>query len=150
MHSCWAVMVSFDESLELAFDGAFVQESPLSWISRNDSKPGRGGDYESWVLHASPDWSDQCIDVEPDTVLSNLIEAFWRATGSKPRAPSYAVSHRWRYAIPPQPLESRCLFDSRLKIGACGDWCSGPRVEGAFLSGMAMAGRVLGHMPATP
>ena len=150
MHACWAVMVSFDESLELPFDGAFVQESPLSWISRNDSKPGRGGDYESWVLHASPDWSDQCIDEEPDTVLSNLIEAFWRATGSKPRATSYAASHRWRYAIPPQPLESRCLFDSRLKIGACGDWCSGPRVEGAFLSGMAMAGRVLGHMPATP
>ena len=115
MHACWAVMVSFDESLELPFDGAFVQESPLSWISRNDSKPGRGGDCESWVLHASPDWSDACIDEEPDTVLGNLIEAFWRATGSKPRATRYAASHRWRYAIPRLPLKSRCLFDSQLK-----------------------------------
>ena len=148
MHACWAVMVSFDESLELPFDGAFVQESPLSWISRNDSKPGRGGDYESWVLHASPDWSDRCIDEEPDSARSNLIEAFWQATGSKPRTTRYAAGHRWRYAIPPQPLESRCLFDSQQRIGACGDWCSGPRVEGDSLSGMAMAGRILDHIPA--
>ncbi|MEY3209703.1 MAG: hypothetical protein RIT28_184, partial [Pseudomonadota bacterium] len=29
--------------------------------------------------------------------------------------------------------------------GACGDWCVGPRVEAAYLSGVAMAGRVLGR-----
>lgn len=146
MHACWAVMVSFHDSLQLPFDGAFVQDSPLSWISRNDSKPGRADDYESWVLHASPDWSNRFIDQEPDTILRNLMEAFWRATGAKPRATSYAAGHRWRYAIPSQPLMSRCLFHSEQRIGACGDWCSGPRIEGAFLSGMAMAGRILGHM----
>ena len=146
MHGCWAAMLSFENSLGLPFDGAFVQESPLSWISRNNSKPGRSVDFESWVLHASPDWSDRCIDGEADTVLAKLIDAFWQAIRSKPKATSYAAAHRWRYAIPPEPLETRCLFDPELKIGACGDWCSGPRVEGAFLSGVAMAGRVLAHM----
>jgi predicted NAD/FAD-dependent oxidoreductase len=143
MHGCWAVMLSFDRSLELPFAGAFVHDSPLSWIARNDSKPQRGGDQESWVLHALPDWTQKCIEQDPDEVLPKLLEAFWKATGAEPIKPSYAASHRWRHALPSEPLEDRCLFDAELRVGACGDWCSGPRVEGAFLSGMAMAGRVL-------
>ncbi|MFO7904750.1 MAG: hypothetical protein R6U98_18945, partial [Pirellulaceae bacterium] len=57
--------------------------------------------------------------------------------------PAHLGTHRWRYAWPPDPLEDRCLFDSSSGLGACGDWCSGPRVEGAFLSGTAAARHVL-------
>jgi predicted NAD/FAD-dependent oxidoreductase len=35
------------------------------------------------------------------------------------------------------------LFDPQLGIGACGDWCGGRRVEGAFLSGHALALRII-------
>lgn len=151
MSGCWAAMVSFPESPQLPFDGAFVDECPLSWISRNDSKPQRsnsqdslnGGDQECWVLHASRDWTEQHIQAKADVVLPLLTDAFWQATGATPRSPSFATAHLWRFAIPPEPLGHRCLFDARLSIGACGDWCNGPRVEGAFLSGLAMAERVL-------
>jgi predicted NAD/FAD-dependent oxidoreductase len=146
MNGCWAVMPAFDRSLELPFDGAFVHDSRLSWIARNDSKPQRGGDWESWVLHASREWSDERLEEELNEVLPKLVDAFWQATGATLRTPNYAAGHRWRYAMPPEPLESRCLFDPQLRIGACGDWCSGPRVEGAFLSGAAVAGRVLAHL----
>jgi predicted NAD/FAD-dependent oxidoreductase len=148
MQGCWAVMLAFDASLGLPIDGAFVHESPLSWIARNSSKPERGGDHESWVLHASPDWTGDFLEHEPGDVLPKLLDAFWQATDAKRRTPAFAASHRWRYAIPPEPLDSRCLFDAQLRIGACGDWCSGPRVEGAFLSGMAVADRVLAHADA--
>ncbi|MEZ4444056.1 MAG: NAD(P)-binding protein [Polyangiaceae bacterium] len=37
-----------------------------------------------------------------------------------------------------------CLVSDDHAIVACGDWASGARVEGAFLSGGAAAGRVLG------
>ena len=77
--------------VDLDVDGAFVHDSPLSWIARNDTKPERHHANECWVLHASPDWSDRGIDEEPDTVLSQLIESFWRATGCKRRATRYAA-----------------------------------------------------------
>jgi predicted NAD/FAD-dependent oxidoreductase len=143
MDGCWAAMLSFHEPIELPFDGAFVSESLLSWIARNDSKPERDGRWESWVLHASPQWTAQYIEEEAGNVLSKLIDAFWQATGAIPRTACHATVHKWRYAIPQKPLDNRCLFDHQLGIGACGDWCCGPRVEGAFLSGMAMAGCVL-------
>jgi predicted NAD/FAD-dependent oxidoreductase len=40
-------------------------------------------------------------------------------------------------------LDDSCFFDARLAVGACGDWCAGPRLEGAALSGLALADRVL-------
>ena len=142
MNGCWALMLAFERPLETAFDGAFVHGSPLSWIARNSSKPGRDTAHETWVAHASPEWSEANLESEPASVQPTLIDEFWRATGTQPAEPIYATAHRWRYAIPPTPLPDECLFDEELKIGACGDWCAGPRVEGAFLSGLALAGSI--------
>jgi len=147
MSGCWAAMLAFDTPLGLNFDGAFVHESTLSWIARNDAKPGHShgndGRSECWVLHASPDWTDQHIEAKAESVLPQLVDAFWEATHAARQAPQFATAHRWRYAIPPTPLAERYLMDRELQIGACGDWCNGPRVEGAFLSGHALAESIL-------
>jgi predicted NAD/FAD-dependent oxidoreductase len=41
MNPCWAVLAGFPSPIETGFDGAFVNEGPLSWVARNGSKPGR-------------------------------------------------------------------------------------------------------------
>ena len=156
MGGCWALMVAFAEPLDLPFDGAFVQESPLSWVARNTSKPERGI-QETWVLHASAEWTISHIDVESESVQTQLLAAFFAATGMDPLPPAYAAVHKWRYAIPSggtrsdadmqgTGLAEGCLWDEQLRIGACGDWCHGARVEGAFLSGMAISGRVMSSL----
>jgi hypothetical protein len=147
---CWALLVQFPSRLALEFDGAFVQQSPLSWIARNSSKPGRNEATETWILHASGLWTEDHLEEAPEWIQERLLGAFWDATGLGATAPAYRAAHRWRYAQPREPLPERCLFDGDEKIGACGDWCSGPRVEGAFLSGAAMAGRVLGLLVESP
>jgi hypothetical protein len=58
--------------------------------------------------------------------------------------PVFADVYRWPFAQPAEPLPEGFLWDSRLRIGACGDWFSaglegGGRVENAYLSGMALA-----------
>ena len=69
---------------------------------------------------------------------------FGRPSDFRRHKTSYSIAHRWRYALPAEPLAERCLFDAELQVAACGDWCAGPRVEGAFLSGASAAGRVMG------
>jgi predicted NAD/FAD-dependent oxidoreductase len=76
---------------------------------------------------------------DPEKAFGCLREA----TGLHAITPSDIVAHRWRYALPTEPLADRYLIDGDLSIGACGDWCAGPRVEGAFLSGAALAERLL-------
>ncbi len=143
MEPCWAVMAAFDGHLPTPFDGAFVHESPLSWVASSSSKPARPRNVECWVLHGSPAWSREYAEAAPEEVNERLLEEFWRVTGLGPVPPRHTAAHRWRYALPPEPLERRCLFDDDCGLGACGDWCSGPRVEGAFLSGLAAAECVL-------
>jgi len=141
---CQALMVRYPRSLGLPFDGAFVEAEALSWVARNSSKPARGPGEECWVLHGSPEWSRRRLDTNPGRVTAEMLEAFDRACGARLPEPSRTVLHRWRFALPIEPLADPCLFDPAWGLGACGDWCAGPRVEGAFLSGSAMARRLLG------
>jgi predicted NAD/FAD-dependent oxidoreductase len=139
----WAVKAIFDRSLDLDLDGLFIHDSPLSWVARNNNKPGRS-EHECWVLHGSNEWSALHLEKDQEEVSGDLVQAFFEAIGSRPIQPMFVDAHRWRFAQAENPLEVGCLWDSELRMGACGDWCQMSRVEGAFLSGMAMAGRVLG------
>ena len=142
MTPCWSVMVGFEQPLGLGFDAAFVHGSPLGWVARNTSKPGRPGD-EAWVLHATGEWSGAHLEVEPPRAARLLLEAFGAAVGGPTAAPVHLDAHRWRFAQPTEPLADRCLVEAGTGLVACGDWCAGPRVEGALLSGLAAADAVV-------
>ena len=142
MAPCWAVMMTFPESLNLGFDGAFVNNSAITWVARDASKPERK-DYESWVIHASSEWSTAHLEMGPDRAAAALVREFCAALGLEREDPKHLTAHRWRFALPLEPLPETFLFDANLRLAACGDWCGGPRVEGAFLSGLAAADEIL-------
>jgi renalase len=142
MLPCWSVMLTFAARLPVHFDGAFVNGSPLNWIARNNSKPGRPP-QECWLLHASPEWSLENLNWQTADVEFALIAEFQSLLGEDILTPLSVTSHRWRYARPRDVLPPRYLFDEKLQIGTAGDWCGGPRIEGAFLSGHALATHLL-------
>ena len=142
MDGCWAAMLAYTQPLGLRYDAAFINESTISWIVRDNSKPGRPSSPEMWVVHAAADWSNRWADAAPDEVLPQMLDEFAEVTGADVATPDHAICHRWRYAIVPEPLEDRCMYDEHSRVGVGGDWCGGPRVEGAYLSGLELADRV--------
>ena len=136
---CWAVLAAFDERVPARFDGAFVHGSPLGWIARNQSKPKRDWKVDTWVLHATPSWSQAHVDDEPEVVGSFLMEAFHDLIpNGLPRA-FYGSAHCWRHATVDPPLAVGAIHDAESRITLCGDWCLGTRIEDAYLSGLAAA-----------
>ena len=135
---CWALMVRFAQRLDLAdcFRGQDV-----AWAARNSSKPGRRGG-EDWVIHASPAWSSQHLELSSEEVVPLLLAAFFAETGAAPERPVHVAAHRWRYAMAAQIDGPPALWDADLDLGVCGDWLIGPRVESAFLSGLELAGMI--------
>lgn len=68
-----------------------------------------------------------------------LLQIFQEVTKANlPPNPSFVTVHRWRYAKV-KAIEENFLVDDKLKIAVCGDYCGGPRVEGAFRSGYLLA-----------
>ena len=137
---CRALLAAFAAPIPPVCEAAILEGSPLSWISREASKPGRPA-AEAWVLQASSAWSDAHEELEPGRAVP-LLMAAWREFADVPE-PVTAATHRWRYAQVRAGLGESCLFDARLGIGAAGDWCGGSGVEGAYLSGVALAERIL-------
>ena len=139
----WCVMAAFEDPLPLDFDGAFINEGVIDWIGRDSSKPGRRGG-ERWVIHAGADWSAARLDDSPGEVAQSLLAEFFQAVGLADSEPVHLEGHRWSYAKPATETQVACIWLSEQAVALCGDWCLGGRVEGAYLSGVAAAGRLLG------
>jgi len=133
MRPCWALMLGFAEALDTPFDSTSVAGPRLAWIARDSSKPGRRTG-ERWVAHATPTWSEEHLLDDPEDVRAKLVKAFREITKT-PLQPVHAVVHRWRYSLSEKPLSDGFLWDAKLRVGACGDWCSGARIESAWASG---------------
>ena len=137
---CWAAMAVFDRPVQTGFDGARLETGPISWMARENSKPGREGP-EAWVLHGSPQWSHEHLELAPDEIAQKLLEAF--ATHADLPEPIALSAHRWRYAQIETPVGSAYGLDRDLGLGVCGDWRLGPRIEFAYRSGAALAEAVM-------
>ncbi len=144
LEPCWALLLGFAEpiaaDLARVGDAAFVNSGRLAWIARESSKPERRPG-ERWTIHAQSAWSVEHLDDDPEDIKAKLLRAFHDATGTIEQ-PVYAIVSRWRYALARTSLSCDFLWDGEQKLGACGDWCRGYRIEDAWLSGTAMAAAI--------
>lgn len=136
---CWAVLAAFAEPLPLARD-TLQGEGAIAWAARNSAKPGRGG-AECWVIHASPARSRELLGGDKAEVAALLLEDFRAAAGLAALPPTlHCDAHRWLYALPEVAEGGPAHYDAAARLGIAGDYLHSPRVEGAWLSGRALAG----------
>ena len=145
-HPMWAAMLHVDNDDPAGFDGLFVKDGPIGWAARNHGKSGRVG--TTWVVHASTAWSREHLDSEPADVSARLSGALAKLLGLAPGKVRPAGTHRWLYSLAANPLSSGALWQPDLQLAACGDWCNGARIEGAYLSGVSAAAHLLAHLHA--
>lgn len=131
----WALMVYANERLPLAFDAAFINQGMFSWLARSSSKPQRQSG-EAWIAHATTEWSLAHEHLTKDQAAPVLSAGFEALTGYRPQN---IQTHLWRFARLGHASQHGQLFNPDLQLGLCGDWTSTEKVEGAWLSGQALA-----------
>ena len=137
MLPCFAVMLGFDQTVDLGFDAAHINNSDLSWMANNASKPQRSA-HSALIIHSSHQFANKHLELDKEQVMERMISEAEKITNINLSNVSYRTLHRWLYANNVARVEGPIMLDNVLKLGACGDWNMGGRVEGAFLSAHRM------------
>lgn len=143
MLPCWTLLGVAEHADAAGWDLALPTRGPLSWIIRNEAKPGRAGalGLAHWVAHATADWSQVHLEARPGDVLA-LLQTALAEWLRHPAVWRHALVHRWRFASVPRAnamASGRCWWDASLGLGVCGDTLGGAGVEGAWHSARALA-----------
>jgi len=141
MEPCWVAAIRTDTSVEKWADIAVLEHPVIRRIINNSSKPQRGTP-PVYLVQAQKSWSERFLEEPPDTVGRQLLASFAKMAGSG-KGYELLFAHRWRYAFAEKPLGSPFLWDRKLHLGVCGDWCLGCRVEDAWRSGADLAAHIL-------
>jgi renalase len=137
---CWTIMAAYSERLPINSD-RLTDMGIVASAVRNSAKPGRG-DAEAWVLQATGRWSAEHIENDPEAIERAVLQDFAAATEQDLPLPIATSVHRWPYAKSGK-LGHDALWDGSRRLGLCGDWLLGGRVEAAWLSGRRLAQAII-------
>lgn len=142
MSACFALMLGFEKDLPVEFDAAQITNSDLSWIAVNRHKPHRSGPF-TLVVHSTAEFAEAHIDNDRQHTMQHLLAETSRLIGCDVNTADYKTLHGWRYAnVTQRDQTSPIYLDQDHSLAACGDWCSGGRVEGAFMSAYNLAAKL--------
>jgi renalase len=142
MSPTWSVMVRLDEKVMPDQDVYSDMSEVIRWVSRNNGKPGRDSRGDHIVIHASPGFSRETEDADPQQVADELWAEVSHALSLPPTRPTQISAHLWKHGLVDVSLGETFLFSSEHMVGVCGDWCLGRLAEHAFDSGSRL-GKVI-------
>lgn len=142
MSPTWAVMVRVDEHIMPDQDVYSDMSEVIRWVCRNNGKPGRNPRGDHVLIHASPGFSRETEDTDPQQIAEELWAEVSHALSLPPTRPSQLSAHLWKQGLVDQSLGETFLFSSEHMVGVCGDWCLGRLAEHAFESGTRL-GKVI-------
>lgn len=146
MSSCWALMVKLDERTLPDQDVYADMSEIIRWIARNSTKPGRSARGECIVIHASPAWSRQTEDADPEVVAEELWGEVSHILGLPPLRPVKMIAHLWRHGLVDSSLGESYVYSSEQRVGVAGDWCLGRLAEHAFESGTGLGRAIVASL----
>jgi renalase len=141
-----ALMLQFDERVLPEQDVFSDMSETIRWIARNNTKPDRSARGETIVIHASPAWTRQTEDVDPDVIADELWSEASNALGLPPVRPSRKSAHLWRHGLVEQALGESYVYSQEYRVGAAGDWCLGRLAEHAFESATGLARAIINSL----
>ena len=135
-----SLMVVLDRGVGISPSGGLqVAEDPVwSFIGDNQAK---GTSTSSVVtFHSTSDFAASRFDDPVSSITVELLDA------ARPFLQGASVIEaqlqRWRYATPAESLPERTFSAEGGRIVLAGDAFGGPKIEGAFLSGLAAAAQI--------
>ncbi|MDQ3913681.1 MAG: FAD-dependent oxidoreductase [Actinomycetota bacterium] len=137
---CIAVMALLDGPGKIPAPGGLqIGGDPLFWVADNRKKGI--SKVPAVTIHAGPQFSREHLNSDDDKISGPLLEEAKDYIGTGVKA---IVVYRWKHSAPIQIHEEPFVYvGGPPPLVFCGDAYAGPKVEGAVLSGLAAAEKLL-------
>ena len=142
---CLALMILLGDSTGVPEPGGMqIKSEPLDWICDNRRKGI--SEAPAVTVHAGPEWSRSHFEDDETEITESMISRASDHLGTDLASATVETSlARWRFSWVKNPHPEPCLVASDdPPLLFCGDAFGQPKVEGAALSGLAAADRLLG------
>lgn len=146
MSPCWALMVRLEQPTLPDQDVYSDMSEGIRWIARNNTKPGRGTKGETIVVHASPQWTRETEDADPEAVAEELWNEVTDLFGLPRVEPKQMSAHLWKHGLVERHLNESFVFSTDARVGVAGDWCLGRLSEHAFESGYGLGRAIVNSL----
>lgn len=133
------LMMSFREDASILpnpYSAAFVKSKEIDFVSSQESRMGDTG-RRHWAFVLSDEFSDKHWKLDIESVKAKVHQSLVHLGLGGLNEESYQSLHFWRYA---SPIATKNIpqWYPELKLGLVGEVFQGGRVEGAFLSSVAL------------
>lgn len=138
---CFALLAVLESPPRLPEPGALqLQSEPIAWIADNHRK-GISPDVFTVTIHAGAEFTREHWDASHQIIAEKLLSAAHEWLGDSVQ--SWQV-HRWRYSQPRVLHPEACLIvNDGAPLAFAGDGFGAARVEGAAISGISAAEKLL-------
>ena len=143
-HPCLALLVTLDGPSKVADSGEKVEHGPFRWVADNVRKGIAQNVPAAITFHVNREYSANNYSKSEEELFAELEPLMqpWLGEGKIVAR----KLHRWRYSEPRTAYPAHCVWLPDRRLGFCGDSFGGPRVEGAAVSGLALARKIVGDL----
>ena len=142
MKAVFSVMIGMNESFNLKYDAALIENIDIAWLAINNSKPHRHCKH-SLLVNSSFEYAAKNINSPKEKILKHLLCVTSRLIKYRLSNPSIVKIHKWRYVEAEKSPVENYYLNQDSQIAVCGDWFINSRVEGAFTSANHLSKKIL-------
>jgi len=142
---CLALLVTLSGTSLVPAEGVALPDGPVRWIADNVKKGVSPTGKAAVTVHLSPAFAAEHYaktELELFPMIEPIIASWLGGTVLN------VALHRWKFSEPITTYPAPCVWQEDLGLGFAGDAFGGARVEGAALSGWALADKMTAELRA--
>ena len=130
-------MIAIKKDYNIPVSSIRFKNKILGWATNENSKNRFKTKFNLWTIQSNETFAKKIIKKykkRKKFYLQVITKEFLNILGLKNSDIFFKELHGWKYSHNNEPIKPNSYWDKKLRLGICGDWFNGPRVEDAWIS----------------
>ena len=139
-------MIAIKKDYNIPVSSIRFKNKILGWATNENSKNRFKTKFNLWTIQSNETFAKKIVNKykkRKKFYLQVIAKEFLNILGLKNSDIFFKDLHGWKYSHNNEPIKPNSYWDKKLRLGICGDWFNGPRVEDAWISAQDLYKKIL-------